>query len=584
MRRAAGLILTSIVFAGAIFALMRFSWKSNSDVGATALRAAAEAYRRGDWETARRAATERLVVDRDDLTAIRILARASARLGRVDSARSLYSRLGNRGAEAEDYLVLGLVLRNQGDRSAALLSLRSALTVEPANREAVHLAADLLVDSQSPAEAEAILRASRLEDGASLRRLGLARLARGDAVEAFALFERAVAAGESVEAEPMARAGIAAGRAVDVQRILEPEPPSPSIDRLRWAASLLSGRLGRSEPIENRDAHHETWSGAAAPYVGAAACGECHPGEYRDQQSSRHARTFRRASDLDSRLLPPSSVPDPRDATVIHKWSRRDGRIEVEVAAGERTLRGLIEYALGSGDRGLSFVARDEAGAPRELRLSRYGDGVWDLTVEHPALPESVEGRLGRPVSEDALDRCLGCHATTSRAARTATGPEAADSGIGCESCHGPGGVHVAAARAGLSETGIGHAAEGKQRSDSIMSLCARCHSAKPNAKPTDHDFVRFQSSTLVMSSCYRSASDRLDCTTCHDPHQNASRDRTHYDRVCLECHDAAPAERVCRVATNDCARCHMPTTWGAAPRTPFTEHRIGIHESRDGG
>ena len=78
-----------------------------------------DAYARGDWEAALNLARERLKDARDDIPALRLLARSSVRLGLDASALSLFQRLGPRSMTADDYYLLGVALRRTGNRGAS---------------------------------------------------------------------------------------------------------------------------------------------------------------------------------------------------------------------------------------------------------------------------------------------------------------------------------------------------------------------------------------------------------------------------------------------------------------------------------
>ena len=84
-------------------------------------------------------------------------------------------------------------------------------------------------------------------------------------------------------------------------------------------------------------------------------------------------------------------------------------------------------------------------------------------------------------------------------------------------------------------------------------------------------------------SRCYQ-ASDRLTCTTCHDPHHapRENEQRAHYRAACLACHEdaACRAPPMMRAEKNqdDCAACHMPASKVEIPHLAFTHHRIAIH------
>src|SRR5207244_7415200 len=108
---------------------------------------------------------------------------------------------------------------------------------------------------------------------------------------------------------------------------------------------------------------------------------------------------------------PGRPVPDPADPEAIVHEARRDGgRVGWQTHARGKVARAVVEYAFGSGDRGVTPVGRDEGGRYREIRLSRYGeiDG-WDVTSGHEARPEpaTADELLGRRLSADDLHKCL---------------------------------------------------------------------------------------------------------------------------------------------------------------------------------
>src|SRR5205814_906162 len=108
-----------------------------------------------------------------------------------------------------------------------------------------------------------------------------------------------------------------------------------------------------------------------APFVGAARCAECHGEIHHLQQSGRHAKTFLSPSRLATLPLPSKPMNDPNDPKVVHTLQREQGgRPAMSTRTGGEVLHALIAYAVGSGDRGLTPIGRDDAGQFRELRLS----------------------------------------------------------------------------------------------------------------------------------------------------------------------------------------------------------------------
>jgi hypothetical protein len=106
-----------------------------------------------------------------------------------------------------------------------------------------------------------------------------------------------------------------------------------------------------------------------ARFVGSDACAPCHRATFHVQQSSRHARTFFRGSELGSLDLPTSTISDPGLPNVSHAIRRLGSdRLQQETQVEGQTFRAIVEYAFGSGDRGLTLVGREDNGQARVHR------------------------------------------------------------------------------------------------------------------------------------------------------------------------------------------------------------------------
>jgi hypothetical protein len=323
-----------------------------------------------------------------------------------------------------------------------------------------------------------------------------------------------------------------------------------------------------------------------SPYVGTTRCASCHAKQFDAHQQSRHTSTFVKTAGLNAIDWPDHPVIDPANPEVRHTFRHRGDRIEVVTNVAGHEYRALVEYALGSNHQGQSFLATDDEGGTRELRISRYPSApLWDRTNQHPERPPDASGYLGRPLTgASAAAGCIDCHVTNPAAAIDPAGrPEAADRGIGCERCHGPGGNHLLAVEAEFPEPAI--ARPSLANAEQVMTLCGQCHKA-PAGAPTDKpDFIRFQAPNLRMSRCYTESDGGMSCVTCHDPHRNAVKETAHYESVCLNCHGSKPRRYPpCPVnSTTNCLDCHMPRVDDAVPRAVFTDHYIRVHRDKSG-
>jgi tetratricopeptide (TPR) repeat protein len=584
------------------------------------------AYDRGDWQTAAAIARDQLRLAPSDVGSLRLLARASARLGRDDSARALFGRLGTAALQPEDLFLLGLVMNRLGKPELAVDSWELAATKDANHPEALNALATTYREQQQFAAAlDHAVRLEKLPLWAAQADLQMAAVhaALGDhAAEATAL-RRALGRLEAPGATAVAKGGVLApvevrkrlarallqlGRPLEVQDVLQ-NADDRDIE-VAWLKSRVAIQTGEAErdpesadfdrAAEYRAAH--LFEPEPAPYAGAASCAGCHRSINRPQQRSLHSRTFRRIEGLKDPVisLPAAAVADPGEPKALHTLTCQGDTLRYETTVDGRTFSAIVQYALGSGDRGLTLVGRDEQGQVRELRLSRYADAAdtgsrsgsgsgWDVTTGQPAHPGSPEDCLGRPLSADSMFVCLSCHTTDARAARDKLGSTVADHGIGCERCHGPGGHHATAAELGLPDLAIAFG-RGRGSGPEINRLCGRCHSPSPGttASPEDPGSIKFQAATLPWSRCYKESGEALSCMTCHDPHRNANHSPAHYEAKCLSCHlggskaSANPSDRVPTVCpvnkSADCLKCHMPVvrTW-KLPHSPFTDHFIRI-------
>jgi hypothetical protein len=180
--------------------------------------------------------------------------------------------------------------------------------------------------------------------------------------------------------------------------------------------------------------------------------------------------------------------------------------------------------------------------------------------------------------------RCFACHGANV----ASSGPiSTLIPGVTCEACHGPGGNHVAAMRAGLEQGPALIMNPGHLRPVDRVDFCGACHVTSMDilmagnfGPPT----VRFPAYRLQNSRCWRDDA-RIQCTACHDPHKPLVHESEYYDQKCRACHASAAVSKAdaqhpgpaCPVAAKDCVTCHMPKYEFPDVHHNFTDHHIRV-------
>ena len=350
---------------------------------------------------------------------------------------------------------------------------------------------------------------------------------------------------------------------------------------------------------------------ADAHYVGMDACKGCHNGNYQSYLHTAHSKAL---SDLDPAAEPP-------DGSFEHKLSGRSYRIYRQ--AGQmrqeevlRTADGTeisridlpIRYLIGSGHFSRSYLVEVD-GFLHESPITWYASKKsWDMS---PGYDSKAHYSFERPIRIG----CISCHAGRAEAADGAVNRLTIhEKSIGCESCHGPGSLHVDFHHSGQRLTTADDATivnPGKLPRSRLESICALCHlngvasvyvrgrqigDFRPGMPLSDyridyHFDAGNKEMTVVghieqlrLSACYQKSPD-LSCITCHDPHEREKpRDPVaYYRQKCLNCHNTqacrlTPAERLKKDAADNCMTCHMPRGDTDIPHVAFTHHRIGPH------
>jgi hypothetical protein len=310
------------------------------------------------------------------------------------------------------------------------------------------------------------------------------------------------------------------------------------------------------------------------------------------------ARSFRAAKQL----------PHFSEAgTGLFKPVERAGRdyIVRVASAGVPSREVSVDYTIGSGDDGVTYLHRTRDNKLIELPVSWYSEkgGHWGMS---PGYDRTAHPGFSRPVSY----RCMFCHnayPTIPKDYADVDGatvfPDGLPDGIDCQRCHGSGAAHAEAARRHrpLAEVRGAIVNPARLSRDLQMDVCLQCHlettsadlpgsimkfdrgvfSYQPgerlgdynqyfdHAPGTGHDDkleIVSQAYRFRQSACFLKSQGRLTCTTCHNPHQAALADP---DRVCANCHQP-------HMASGSCTGCHMPKRQASdAIHIAVTDHRI---------
>jgi hypothetical protein len=299
----------------------------------------------------------------------------------------------------------------------------------------------------------------------------------------------------------------------------------------------------------------------------------------------------------DSKVLTGNPAMTFRIGHYNYEIKRKDKQSIYSVTDGNNTISLPILYAFGEGKAGQTYILQYQ-GVHYESKVSFYNEiSGLDFTIgAGREVPSSLDEAIGRKLSDNEVTECFSCHSTGA----VSGGQVHFDKvtiGIRCEACHGPGGQHAAAAKAGAPSAKLVFNPRSLSGDELSQDFCGSCHRGNNEftlLQGMEINNVRFQPYRIFHSKCY-SDDRRISCTACHDPHTPLKQDAAFYDSKCLSCH--APKEssawskadqgtqsliRGCRVSTKDCASCHMPKIGPPAAHRKFTDHYIRIVKPKE--
>ncbi len=379
----------------------------------------------------------------------------------------------------------------------------------------------------------------------------------------------------------------------DKQAAQQPNVPAQA------TASRESAQAAPAQP-------NETSTSAKKPFAGSKTCYDCHAKFYDLWSTSRHGLAMQTYSpEFAKKELKPQAGD-----VVIGKRSFRaeigDKEGWVREKEGDKETRYPIAHVMG-GKNVYYFLTQMPQGRLQVLPVAYdvHKQTWYDTTasgVRH--FPDRSQLDEALPWTDRLFTfntTCFDCHvsqlATNYDLATDTYHTTWREAGISCESCHGPGGEHIAAMEAGVQ----GHTSKdikiirtlefSHQR---MNDMCATCH-AKMVPLSTDfiagdkfydhYDLITLEHADFYpdgrdlgenytytswsMSPCLKS--DKLDCNQCHTPSGRPRFEGGEANKSCLPCHaeivadPTAHSHHKAESTGNSCIACHMPMSRFAA-------------------
>src|SRR5262249_21126491 len=161
-------------------------------------------------------------------------------------------------------------------------------------------------------------------------------------------------------------------------------------------------------------------------YAGTEACAKCHIEESRGFSETNHARTFHLMTPSALGVQTPPAGSLPTTGCVLDLAS---DRYVVRVpATGEQK---ILDYALGSGKSGMTYIAIENKTTLIEMRRSYFPSlHRWFVTPGQEA-EEKDPNHIGHNHGNQRA--CLLCHTVTIPA--DSLHPDPKLMGVGCEAC-----------------------------------------------------------------------------------------------------------------------------------------------------
>lgn len=366
-------------------------------------------------------------------------------------------------------------------------------------------------------------------------------------------------------------------------------------------------------------------------YAGSESCIQCHQTQYEMASKSSHFKATAPAipgnvlGDFDKRNH--TFIYDKNTKLVMEK--RNDSLYQVLYKNGKEVEAHRFEIVFGIKHAQTSVYWRDHN--TYELPVSYYNSiNNWATSPGFPA----DKPYFDRMVVKD----CYSCHSSNissrninqnsqdknflSIEVEDVIDKKTIVYGIDCERCHGPAKKHVDFHLKNPDVKTANNITSFKTLNrQQKLDACALCHAGNDGMKmksrfdfkPGDNlsDFYRNTRSVtdtaqfdvhgnqfrlMSQSKCFIK-SEKMDCITCHNPHENASKNLASYSKICMSCHQGLKHNETTlktmsgSLLAANCVECHMPKKSSGAIKFQLSDskqlsnyilrtHKIGIYSN----
>ncbi|MCH2695078.1 MAG: hypothetical protein MK025_10285 [Acidobacteriia bacterium] len=324
-------------------------------------------------------------------------------------------------------------------------------------------------------------------------------------------------------------------------------------------------------------------------FVGSNQCTNCHKNIFTTQINSGHARTLRKVESIPELLKAiPLQFFDKQNNVKyqIEKSPNKNFVLDLIATKENESNRMHLLWGLGAGRKGVTFVGLTDKGNYGQSRVSWYQKtSGLDVTTGLEKQVEDTYEALADWMSPPQQENCFACH-TTQEADLPPIEMNPKNAGVHCERCHGPGEKHIQAMMSDNHQIVNTIKNPGKMKAIEQIYFCGACHGVPAGGTDLqtiskhmgDKQTARFPGQRLVFSRCYTESKGKLQCITCHDPHEDLVQQPRAYDTKCLTCHQAKnPLLQACPISKKDCTTCHMPYEKGFMTHSEFADHWIRI-------